>query len=314
MAWPPMSRTVSGRLAERSVSWARCWCCFAVLGEMFGEGDTCGNADPRLPLLYGFDEPGKGLPPLPGRPLFGRKPPSPAPLFVGVGVGEEPSFDATVILSEAVAVLIACFEVADTVTVMWRPASAWNALSLACDWTACPALRPDTSHVDLPVAWQTVKVGLTPFRAEPTVIFAVPPLPLVSQTQMATCTVVPGCTVLLPPRVCTLRQSVAEGGGVVVLVGVGVAVDVGVGVAVGLLFVPPGAIVGLLAGALAGMFPVEPGFELPGLELGVTAPPPGEGSGTGGVPAGVDGCGPVLGTGGDVEVAAAEPAVAAAAP
>jgi hypothetical protein len=247
--------------------------------------------------------------------VFGSTPPAPAPVLAGVGVGEdEPCLAATVILSEAVAVLVACFDVALTVTVMWRPARSWNALSLACDWMACSVLRPDTVQVDLPAVWHTVKVGLTPLRVEPTLSFAVPSVPLVSQTQMAKCTVVPGCTVLLPPRTCTLRQSVPEGGGVVVLLGVGVGVDVGVGVAVGLLFVPPGAIVGLWLEPLAGMFPLEPGFELPGLELGVTAPPPGEGFGTGGDPAGVDGCGPVLGTGGDVEVVAAVPVVVAAAP
>jgi len=77
---------------------------------------------------------------------------------------------------------------------------------------------------------------------------------------------------------------------VALLVGVGVAVGVGV------LFVPPGATVGLW---LPETFPLEPGFGvLLGLELGVTLPPPGEGFGVGG--AGVDGCGLELGSGGDV--------------
>jgi hypothetical protein len=116
--------------------------------------------------------------------------------------------------------------------------------------------------------------------------------------------VVPGCTVLLPPRVCTLRQSVAVGGGVVVLLGVGVGVDVGVGVVLGVLFVPPGATVGL-AWCEAETFPVEPGFGVAGLVLGATLPPPGVGSGTGGVAAD-DGPVPVLGFGGDDEEAAAE--------
>jgi hypothetical protein len=116
--------------------------------------------------------------------------------------------------------------------------------------------------------------------------------------------VVPGCTVLLPPRVCTLRQSVAVGGGVVVLLGVGVGVDVGVGVVLGVLFVPPGATVGL-AWWEAETFPVEPGFGVPGLVLGATLPSPGVGSGTGGVAAD-DGPLPVLGFGGDDEEAAAE--------
>jgi hypothetical protein len=99
-------------------------------------------------------------------------------------------------------------------------------------------------------------------------------------------------------------QSVALGGGVVVLLGVGVAdfVGVGVGVGVGVLFVPPGATVGLWP-PLAVTFPEEPGFGvLPGPELGVTLPPPGEGFGVGA--AGVDGPGLELGSGGDVAEAA----------
>jgi hypothetical protein len=99
-------------------------------------------------------------------------------------------------------------------------------------------------------------------------------------------------------------QSVALGGGVVLLDGVGVAVLVGVGVAVGVgvLFVPPGATVGLWV-PLPETFPVEPGLGVSlGLELGVTLPPPGDGFGVGG--AGVDGCGLELGRGGDVVEAA----------
>jgi hypothetical protein len=99
-------------------------------------------------------------------------------------------------------------------------------------------------------------------------------------------------------------QSVALGGGVVVeLLGVGVALLVGVGVVegVGVLFVPPGATVGLWLPPET--FPPEPGFGvLLALELGVTLPPPGEGFGVGG--AGVDGCGLELGSGGDVVEAA----------
>jgi len=102
-------------------------------------------------------------------------------------------------------------------------------------------------------------------------------------------------------------QSVALGGGVVVLVGVGVADFVGVGVAVavgvGVLFVPPGRTEGLVPPPLPGTFPEEPGFGvLLALELGVTLPPPGEGFGEGA--AGVDGSGFELGKGGDDAVAA----------
>ena len=225
---------------------------------------------------------------------------------MGVGVGEEWCFFGlmTWILSVAVAELPACFEVAVTVSVILRPARSLNALSLACVSTWCPALRPDTVHRDPPVGSQTMKEGLTLLGAASTSILTEPLLPLVSQTQIAKCTVVPGSTVLLLLRVRTVRQSVALGGGVVVLVGVGVALLVGVGVAVGVgvLFVPPGATVGLWP-PLPVTFPEEAGFGvLPGLEPGVTLPPPGEGFGVGG--AGVDGCGLELGSGGDVVEAA----------
>jgi hypothetical protein len=104
-------------------------------------------------------------------------------------------------------------------------------------------------------------------------------------------------------------QSVALGGGVVLLVGVGVAdfvgvgVAVGVGVGVGVLFVPPGRTAGLVPPPLLGTFPEEPGFGvLLALELGVTLPPPGEGFGVGA--AGVDGNGFELGKVDDDAVAA----------
>src|SRR5215472_8214021 len=213
----------------------------------------------------------------------------------------------TSILSVAVAELPACFEVAVTVSVILRPARSLNALSLACVSTWCPALRPDTVHLDPPVWSQTMKEGLTLLGAASTSILTEPLLPLVSQTQIAKWTVVPGSTVLLLPRVRTVMQSVALGGGVVLLLGVGVALLVGVGVVegVGVLFVPPGFTVGLLP-PLPETFPVEPGFGvLLGLELGVTLPPPGEGLGVGA--GGVDGPGPELGRGGDV--VEADPAV-----
>ena len=131
----------------------------------------------------------------------GKLPPLPAPgeVGVGVGVGDEP--ESTVILSVAVAVLLACCEVAVTVNVMSLPARAVAAVSSACVSTWSPPLRPDTEHVTPPVGWQTEKVGLTLVgdAASPTV--AVPPLPLVSQTKMANCTVPPGFTVVLLPRV-----------------------------------------------------------------------------------------------------------------
>lgn len=225
---------------------------------------------------------------------------------MGVGVGEEEwcFFGLlTSILSVAVAELPACFEVAVTVSVMWRPAMSLNALSLTCVSACCPALRPDTVHFVPPFGSHTMKEGLTLLGAASTSILTEPLLPLLSQTQIPKCTVVPGSTVLLLPRVATVMQSAALGGGVVDLVGVGVADLVGVGVVlgVGVLFVPPGATVGLWLPLPT--FPPEPGFGvLLGLELGVTLPPPGEGFGVGG--AGVDGCGLELGRGGDVVEAA----------
>jgi hypothetical protein len=127
-----------------------------------------------------------------------------------------------------------------------------------------------------------VKVGLALLGDAVSETLAVPPVPLVSQTTMAYCTVLSGFTVPLPPRFCTLRHSVAVGGGVLVLVGVGVGVGVGdgVGLAVGVLFVPPGEIVGVPDPGV--LMPLDPG---PGVApgVGVTRPPPGVGFGVTGV-------------------------------
>ncbi len=127
-----------------------------------------------------------------------------------------------------------------------------------------------------------VKVGVALLGDAVSETLAVPPVPLVSQTTMAYCTVLSGFTVPLPPRFCTLRHSVAVGGGELVLVGVGVAVGVGVGVglAVGVLFVPPGEIVGVPDPGV--LMPLDPG---PGVAsgAGVTRPPPGVGFGVTGV-------------------------------
>jgi hypothetical protein len=125
-----------------------------------------------------------------------------------------------------------------------------------------------------------VKVGLAPLRDAVSETLALPPVPLVSQTTMAYCTVLSGFTVPLPPRFCTLRHSVAVGGGELVLVGVGVAVGVGVGLAVGVLFVPPGEIVGVPDPGV--LMPLDPG---PGVAsgVGVTRPPSGVGFGVTGV-------------------------------
>jgi hypothetical protein len=124
---------------------------------------------------------------------------------------------------------------------------------------------------------------------------------------MAKCTLLSDRTVLLPPRVCTLTQSVAAGGGVVVgvLVGVGEVLGDVEGVAVGVLSDPPGETGGVGAPLPGVELLVEPGLGAPVPGLGVTLPPPGLGSGVGGggvagpeVPVGGDG-------GGDCEVAVA---------
>ena len=107
---------------------------------------------------------------------------------MGVGVGEDWCFFfglLTSILSVAVAELLACADVAVTVSVMSRPARSLAALSLACVSTWSPALRPDTVHFDPPAGSQTVKVGLTLLGLASTAILAEPFLPLVSHTQIA---------------------------------------------------------------------------------------------------------------------------------
>jgi hypothetical protein len=193
---------------------------------------------------------------------------------VGVGVGEAcDGFVSTSNLTVADAGLTACFEVADTVSVISVP-NVSLAVSSACTSMCCPAVRPVTVHVDWPAGWQTEKVGSRLLGSASSETVAVPPVPLVSQSTMSNCTVLPRSTVL-PPTVCTLRQSVAVGA---VLVGVGVG-DVGVGLAVGVLFVPPGLIVG-------SCWPGVTLWEEPGpgvlLALGVIMPPPGLGFGVAG--------------------------------
>ena len=98
MTWPPISRTVSGRPAEISVVLTRRWCLTCALAAL-GEGDTVGNADPRLPA--GFVTPGKVVL-LPGKPTGGSVPPLPAfGVGVGVGDGEFAGLTWTVAVAEA---------------------------------------------------------------------------------------------------------------------------------------------------------------------------------------------------------------------
>jgi hypothetical protein len=124
-------------------------------------------------------------------------------------------------------------------------------LSLARNWTFCPALSP-ILQLDPPDDGQTENVGDTLLGDADNVTLAVPLVPL-SETQMAYLTVVCGSTDLTLSRVWTLRHSVPGGGVVEVLVGVGVdvAVDVGVGVDVE---------VGVGVGVAIGDFSVPPGL------------------------------------------------------
>jgi len=113
-------------------------------------------------------------------------------------------------------------------------------------------------QLDLPDGTQTEKVGDTLLGDADSLIFAVPLVPLLSQTQMANLTVVCGSTELTPPRVWIFMHKVPGGGFVGVVVGVGVAVGVRVGVGVGVG-------VGVAVTVAAGDLGVPPGlgaFEL----------------------------------------------------
>jgi hypothetical protein len=105
---------------------------------------------------------------------------------------------------------------------------------------------------DLPDGTQTEKVGDTLLGDAESLIFAVPFVPLLSQTQMANLTVVCGSTELTSPRVWIFRHKVPGGGFVGVAVGVGVAVAVRVGVGVGVG-------VGVAVGVATGDLTVPPG-------------------------------------------------------
>src|SRR6266702_1129441 len=266
MICPPMSRTVSGSPADTSIVRAVCPCCAVVVPGAEAEGDTCGNAEPRSPLGVG-PRPGT-VTPLGSPAASGSVPPSPAP-----GVGEEDGlgfFGLMSTVADAVAEFDACNEVAVAVSVTCLDGRS-GAASSACSSTFCPALRPLTVHLDLPDGTQTENVGLTLLGLADRVILAVPPVPLVSQTQMAYPTVVCGSTALTLFSVCIVRHSV-PGGGVGVLVVVGVAVAVAVGVAIGDLSVPPGVSGALelvvVAGAGCGSPPAPGVAEVPGLGWG----------------------------------------------
>jgi hypothetical protein len=151
----------------------------------------------------------------------------------------------------------------------------FGAASTACNSTFCPALRPPTSQVDVPDGAQTENVGRRLLGRADNVIFAVPPVPLVSQIQMANPTFVCGSTALTRLSVCIVRHSVPGGGVVGVVVGVAVEVGVVVGLALELADCcgPPG-----WSGACELVLRAGPGCgsplgcgvaELPGLGWGI---------------------------------------------
>jgi hypothetical protein len=127
-------------------------------------------------------------------------PPSPA-----FGVGEEVGlgfFGLMSTVADAVAEFEASVEVAVAVTVKCLVGRA-GAASWACTSTFAPASRPPTVQVDLPDGEQTENVGLRLLGLADRLILAVPPVPLVSQTQIAYPTVVPGSTALTLFSVCS---------------------------------------------------------------------------------------------------------------
>jgi hypothetical protein len=206
-----------------------------------------------------------------GSPIAGGSvPPSPA-----FGVGDEVGlgfFGLMSTVTTAVAEFDACDEVAVAVS-MTRLVGRSGAASLASTSTLSPALSPPTVHLAVPVSAQTENAGLTLLGLADSVILAVPPEPLVSQTLMAYRILVCGSTALTPWSVCIFIHSVPGGGEVVgVVVGVGVVEGVVVGVAVGVTFgdlrVPPGVSgfeLVLLAGAGCGSPPGWGAAEEPGL-------------------------------------------------
>jgi hypothetical protein len=173
-------------------------------------------------------------------------------------------------VADAVAEFDACDEVAVAVS-MKRWVGRSGATTLAWSST-CPVLTL-VVHLVVPDVAQTENAGLTLFGFADSVTLTLP-VPLVSQTQMAYRTFVPGSTALTPSSVCILMHSV-PGGGLFVGVGVGVGVVVVVGVAVGVAFgdlrVPPG-VSGLdwvlLAGPGCGSPPGWGPAEEPGLGWG----------------------------------------------
>lgn len=116
---PPMSRTSSGRPAERSIALVEGpWLAAPVPGTADGDGDTCGNAEPRLPVGW---IPRPGTVPL-GRLAGGIVPIVwPSPAFCVGDVDEPPSEDFRLMstVADADAEFDASAEVAVAVSVTW---------------------------------------------------------------------------------------------------------------------------------------------------------------------------------------------------
>ena len=118
MTWPPMSRTSSGRPAERSIAlvegrWPAAPA--PAPGAAEGDGDTCGKAEPRLPVGW---MPRPGTVPV-GRSVVGIVVPSPA--FCVGDVDELPPEDFRLMstVADADAEFDASADVADAVSVTW---------------------------------------------------------------------------------------------------------------------------------------------------------------------------------------------------
>ena len=111
---PPMSRTSSGRPAERSIVFVECPLFAVAVPEADGDGDTSGNAEPRSPVGW-IPRPGTVVPE--GRPVGGSAGGSvvPSPAFC-FGDDEELR-DLMSTVADAVAEFDACAEVAVAVSV-----------------------------------------------------------------------------------------------------------------------------------------------------------------------------------------------------
>jgi hypothetical protein len=163
MAWPPISRIASGKLAEASATWMAFGdACDA--GEGLGEGSTCGKPEATL-VLAGFGSPGTpGAGTQPGGNVDpggsvpgGSEAPSPA-VPVGVGVGEDEVFDLTRTDSDTDAAWAARGDVALARSLTVEPAAFCGMEIFARSSSRWPEPRC-TVQVACPVVGQTVKTG-----------------------------------------------------------------------------------------------------------------------------------------------------------